>query len=311
MAMNTQTEQRYIIGHLDWNTRVRFAAGLVVALLLFGSLGLMILRPWDPCGAISLQLVDSTLLTLFKVGGLLLAVVVFATIIMEARLPLFGLFAACIGIGLPIAKTAGMSYVMVRQQAGTALERPQDLWGYLILDTLAWTVVLVTLLVCSMIVEGWVKKNNNLGELEPPQSETKEKKKEDTVPPLWRGVGGMLITAVVALFFIAILAASMRRGQIIFSAIFGFYLAGLVAEQVAENDHPLWQVLAVPIVALAAYAYTWYRPDRPPGLEALLNIAPNSLARVLPVEYIFLGTIGAIFGNWTSHRMRYGKEHGE
>ncbi len=303
--------QRYIIGHLDWDSRARFTAGLVVAGVLFASLGMMILRPWDPFGAISLQLVDNSFILLIKIGGLLLAVGVFAAILMDARLPFFGLFAACAGMGIPIAKTAGMAYVMVRQQAAKAYEHPHDLqslWGYLVLETLAWTVVLAVLVVGIITIEQWIKRSNiSVDQESQPVNSTK--KKTSTLP--WaRGLGGTVITAVLAIFLIAMLAASMKKGQTIFATAFGFFLAALIAEQIAENDHPVWQVAAVPVVAIAAFVYTWCRPDRPPRLEALLNIAPNSLARVLPVEYIFMGTAGAIFGNWTSHRMRHSKDNG-
>jgi hypothetical protein len=302
----SEITNHYIIGHLDWNSRARFVAGLIVAGVLFGSLGLLTLRPWDPFGAISLQLVQGPFGLLLRTAGLLLAVGVFAAILMDARLPLFGTFAACIGMAIPILKTAGMDYVMVRQQTTKAMEHPQDFWGFLILEALSWTVVLIALLAGTLITEQWLKRNDS------PLIEAArgEPKKSETTVNVWlRGLGGTAITVVLGLFLIALFAASMKKGQIVFACAAGFFLAGLTAEQIAENNHPIWQVAAVPVVAVIAYVYTWFHPDRPPGLEAILNIAPNNLARVLPVEYLFIGTIGAIFGNWTSHRVRYSKEH--
>lgn len=305
----SELTNRYVIGHLDWNSRFRFGAGLIVAALLFGSIGMLTLRPWDPYGAISLQLVDNSFVFLLRVVGLLLAAGVFAAILMDARLALFGTFAACIGMAIPILKTAGMDYVMVRQQAEKAMEHPKDFWGFMVLEILAWTVVLVVLVAGTLFTEQWLKKGNELPVEEP--ADTNRSKTKEAAGYAWlKGLAGTAITVILGLFLIALFAASIRKGQVVFACAAGFFLAALVAEQIAENDHPIWQVAAVPLVAFIAYVYTWqFHPERPPGLEAILNIAPNNLARILPVEYIFIGTIGAIFGNWTSHRIRYGKDH--
>jgi len=308
MIMNAQIDNRYVLGHLDVKMRARFWTGIAISVLLFMSMGSLILKPWDPYGAICLQLVENDAFFLARITGLLLAVGVFASIIIDARLPLFGTFAACVGMAIPIVKTAGMDYVMVRLQAeGKALEHPQDLWGNLALETLLWSVVLAVLLIGTMLTEQWLNKSHQNST--PPASPEPGKKKRSSL--FWlKGLGGIVITVILALFLIAILAANIRKGQIVFATIVGFYLASLTAEQIAENDHPIWQVLAVPIVAFIAYIYTWFHPDRPPGLESILHIAPNGLARILSVEYIFLGTIGAIFGNWTSHKVRHNKQHG-
>lgn len=308
----SEITQQYIIGHLDWKTRVRFILGLAVGCVLFGSLGWSVLKPWDPYGAIYFQPEDwEILLLLLRSIGLLLAAGVFASIIMDARMPLFGSFAACIGMAIPILKTGGMDYVMVRTYAEKSLEHPEALWGFLALETLAWTGVLAVLVTVTIVTEQWLKKDQEpqLNELKDGNTVKKVKEAEKTAC-WWKGLGGTAITAVLGIFLVAMLAANMQKGQVVFACFAGLFLAGLTAEQISENDHPAWQVAAVPIVALAAYLYTWFHPMRPPGWELILHIAPNSLARVLPVEYIFIGTIGAIFGNWTSHRMRYSKHHG-
>jgi hypothetical protein len=309
--MNAISSKEYIIGHLDWNSRVRFAVGIAVSCVLFATLGFMVLAPWDPQGAISLQFVDNETFFLIRLVALLLVAGVFSSVIMDARLPMFGTFSAAIGMGIPLVKTAGMTYVMVRLQVGKEFEHSHDLWPYLMMETLAWSAVLMILAAGTMLVERWLKKGDDESiETNQPQEKSAKKKKENSLAQWLRGLGGMLITAILALALISVLAANGMKGQVTFAVIAGFFVAALVAEQVTENDHPFWQVLAIPVVAMAAYGYTWQNPTRPAGLETLLNIAPTNLARVLPAEYIFMGAIGAIFGTWTSHRMRYAKEHG-
>lgn len=302
--MSELTEQ-YIIGHLDWKTQVRFFLGLAVGCVLFGSLGWGVLKPVDPYSAIYFQPEEGVLMLLLRVIGLLVVSGAFASIIMDARIPLFGTFAACVGIAIPILKTGGMEYVMVRAHAEKSLEHPEALWGFLALETVAWTGVLAVLVTATMVTEQWLK-----GDEEPHLEPVKDTGRTTQKSFWWKGLGGTGITIVLGLFLVAMLATSTEKGQVIFACFAALFLAGLAAEQIAENDHPVWQVAAVPVVALIAYLYTWSHPMRPPGLELILHIAPNSLARVLPIEYIFIGTLGAIFGNWTSHRVRYSKQHG-
>jgi hypothetical protein len=302
----------YIIGHLDINSKMRFWLGIGLACVLFGTIGFMILAPWDPQGAISLQFVDNEVLFLIRLLGLLLVTGVFTTIIMDARLPLFGVFATAIGVGLPIVKTAGMSYVMVRLQVGKEFEHSEALWAYMLLESLAWSFLLLILVGATMATEYWLKKGNQDIAPEPPtDASVKRKKRKAACPVCWlKGLAGTAITVILTLVLISVFAAGGAKGQVTFAVIAGFFLAAMVAEQITENGHPVWQTIACPLVAVLAYAYTWKNPTRPPGLEALLNIAPTHLGWVLPVEYIFIGAIGAIFGTWTSERMRYNKQHG-
>ena len=97
----------YIVGHLDWPTRLRFAAGVALGLVLFGSIGYSVLQPWDLEGAISLLLAGGKVYLLVRVTAMLLAVAVLSTIIMDARLSLFGVFAAMVGLAYPVVTTAG------------------------------------------------------------------------------------------------------------------------------------------------------------------------------------------------------------
>jgi hypothetical protein len=232
-------------------------------------------------------------------------------VIMDARLPMFGTFSAAVGMGIPLIKTAGMTYVMTRLQVGKEFEHSHDLWLYLMMESLAWGIVLMILAGGTMAVERWLRKNGGeIGEEGAASDKQKKSKEKGHSIPWLRGLGGTVITVILALSLIWVLAANSDKGQVVFAVIASFMVAAIFAEQVTENDHPFWQILAVPLVALIAFGYTWQNPGRPQGLETLLNVAPTNPARVLPVEYIFMGAIGAIFGTWTSHRMRYAKKHG-
>ena len=93
----------------------------------------------------------------------------------------------------------------------------------------------------------------------------------------------------------------------IFAAMAAFFLAALISDQVLEYNQPLWTVLAVPLLAVGVFYYTWYHPERPAAFENILSRPPNRSAGILPVEYYSVGVAAAIFGVWTSRHMRHSK----
>ncbi len=317
-TLDKNTEQ-YIIGHLSWPARVRFSAGILISLALFASLGMNVLKPWDPFGAISLLLVDNKLALGVRLIGILIAVSILGTIIIAARLPFFGLFAATLGVVWPISRTAGMDYLMVRLQVGKEFENSQILWAYLAFETVLWAIVLVILIAVVLFIEDWLHRTPISA-----NSQTQGKQEKNNVNQInkltlkaifakeniFNGIISIISTAIFGVIFIAIFAASQSKGQIIFAVFAGMFLASLISEQITPTNHPVWQTLSVIIVALIAYSYTWFNPDRPAGLEAVLHIAPNNLARVLPIEYIFIGSSGAVMGVWYSYRLRHSKDYG-
>ncbi len=315
----TNIPEQYIIGHFPWSARIRFTAGIIISLALFMSLGMEILKPWDPFGAISLLLVSNTLTLIIRLLGILIAVGILSTIIISARLPFFGVFAAAVGMAWPISQTAGMDYLMVRLQVGKEFENAQSLWAYLAFETILWAVVLLALIIVILLVEDWLNKtfvdnkfdNKNATEN---NSITQSSATVQTIKTIFssgnifNGIISVISTAIFGVIFIGLFAASQAKGQIIFAVFAGMFLASLISEQITPTSHPIWQTISVILVALIAYGYSWFHP-RPAGLEAVLHIAPNNLARVLPIEYIFIGAAGAIMGVWYSYRLRYSKDY--
>jgi len=300
----------YIVGHLDWPTRLRFAAGVALGLVLFGSIGYSVLQPWDLEGAISLLLAGSKVYLLVRVTAMLLAVSVLSTIIMDARLSLFGVFAAMVGLAYPVVKTAGMAGLMTRMQAGIDIEDTAAmsvLWRQLSSEMLAWAFPLVVSVAGAMLTERWLKTERIL----PPAGG--EPKPVTTVAhrvDWFSGLLGTFVTAVGAGLLILLFCASRHKGQVIFAVSAGFFLASFAGDWISRNRHPVWQVAAVPLVGLAAFIYASWHPQRPPGvLEQVLQIAPNPLAAILPIEYICAGVASAIFGSWMSESTRHSNPH--
>ncbi len=310
--ISEQYSEQYIIGHFSWSARIRFITGIVISLVLFMSLGMNVLKPWDPFGAISLLLVNNTFALIVRLIGILIATGILSTIIVSARLPFFGVFSAAVGIAWPISQTAGMDYLMVRLQVGKEFENSQFLWAYLAFETILWAIVLLVLVIVTLLVETWLNKtsgsddNLNLKN----HNEITSKLTIKTIfakDKIFNGIVSVISTAIFGVIFISLFAASQSKGQIIFAVFAGMFLSAMISEQITPTNHPVWQTLSVILVALIAYGYSWFNP-RPPGLEAVLHIAPNNLARVLPIEYVFIGSAGAIMGVWYSYRLRHSKD---
>jgi len=293
----------HIIGHLNWPTRIRFLAAVVLSLLVMGSIGYRVLRPWDPFGPISLLLVDTELLFVLRISVVLLAVAVLTTVIFDGRLPQFGTFAASIGLALPVAKTGGMDYLMIRLQAGTDPDDP-SLWWLLALEMAAWTVPLAVMVVGSAIAERWVARDK-------PGPRTDAKGQEKTGPSWSTGILAVAVTSLVAVILIGIFCQSRQKGQVIFAVAAAFFIAAWLGDYVTANRRVVWQLAAVPVVAVAVYVYTSLNPARPAGLEKIHYLTPNNLSAVLPVEYLAAGAAAVVFGFWTSERVRFSAKHGK
>ncbi len=289
------------MGHLDWLTRLLFAGAIVASLVIVGYAGLYVLSPWDLQGPISLQLAamnGSALRTLICISAVMFLAAVVASLIFNGRLVQFGTFAACIGLLYCVIRTGGMDYLMVRLQAGEEFEGSTGLsvmWGLMAIEMLAWVVPLAAMVAGSMLVE---KRLDNAYRHKPTD------KKQHRA----NGILAMLLTAVIAAILTGLLCQSTEKGQVIFAVVAAFYLAVLGTSQMVDNRNVIYYLPAVPIVGLVGFLYTAVNPARPAGLEALLHLPPNTMAAVLPIEYLAAGVASVIFAFWTSERMRFAKE---
>lgn len=288
----------HLIGHLDWPTQGRFVLGVAAAWVIVASLGFSVIEPWDPVGAISALVMDGCVWAMFRLTLVLVATTVLATIIIDARLPLFGMFASMAALGYPIAKTGGMDYLMVRLQATHEYNDPQ-LWAYLTFEMIGWTICLAAILASAVWAERWLKRDD-------PDRPTLPKL---DVKEITRALGATALSAAAALIFVSVFCQSRDKGQVMFAVAGAFFLSAWLGDWAMGNRRIRWQIASVPLAACVAYIYTWMNPSRPNGLEAILYITPNNLVAVLPIEYFAVGTAGAIFGYWTAERTRFAEHH--
>ncbi|MBU0718436.1 MAG: hypothetical protein KJ749_09325, partial [Planctomycetes bacterium] len=123
----------------------------------------------------------------------------------------------------------------------------------------------------------------------------------DTSTPLTEGLKHTGIAAAVGLLGIAVLSAGLstrgiQHGQACFMVGAAIWIASYVAFRAIPVRSAFWPMLAVPIVAIAGYAWAVIQPSAgqtPPNLPA------SHFLRVLPIQYISVGTVAALVMFWS------------
>lgn len=309
--------------------RARSLLAVVISCVCLYYWGWRILRPWDPLGAISLITRADAISVIVKCLLLLVVVAIFAEVMLSGRIKLFGLFAASLGMLLPLLRGSGIDMLFVELGADIGVEDSDIIWLYLLFESILWSVVLGLLSLISWKIGNWLSegaenytRDNTRDNVEGNARDSiKDNSKKDHKKDYAQGykedakgkgrsretlvyILGLLITAVLAVFFISIFAQSSERLQVLFAAIVGCFLATLLADQIIPLDRFPYQLPSIFIVAIVAYGYTYLNPDRPAGFELIVQIPPNNLARLLPIEYIFAGSVGCILGIWYSFKLR-------
>ncbi len=183
---------------------------------------------------------------------------------------------------------------MVRLQTGKELEHNEVLWIYLLFETFLWLIPWITLIITSYSVEHWLNSKTTKA----------TKDKQSKAKFILQAIIGNIFVVIFAIAFISILATNSSKGQVVFATFAGFFLATLVSDQLIPIEKFPYHLFAVPLTAIIAFLYTYLHPDRPPGFEMVLHITPNNMVKVLPIEYIFIGSAGCILGLWYSIRLK-------
>ncbi len=247
-----------------------------------------------------------------------------ATVLMAGRLTDFGVFA--IGVAL-----AGLSFcggnlsALLRYQAENANLRGA-VHGHLALDVLLWTLVAAAGYLACALVEA------RLYPLSTDALSTKGKGGSPAASDVWgrwlsrharltgtpsdwatelrQGALAAVICLAVAIVVIRLAAGRpdgpVKAGQVCFAVGLGFWLGAIAANQFCRPALGVWCCLVVPLVALVGHCGVWLNPSLPEALRQytdIVTMAPNGLARGLPIDYLSIGPAAAVLGVWTSRRI--------
>ena len=104
---------------------------------------------------------------------------------------------------------------------------------------------------------------------------------------------------------------SIQHGQACFVVAAAMGIACYIANRAAPVRSPLWSILAAAVLAVAGYAWAFVRG---PGEGMPASLPASHFLRVLPLQYISVGTAVAISMFWSSHvppRAQEKAPHGE
>jgi hypothetical protein len=285
----------------------------------FFTIGWMAVRPDDPAGAVSLFARSDAPLMLVQTAALAGVAAAIGTILAGRRLSDAGTFAAAIGLAaVSLRGETVVSFLVIRTDMSTAAERALAL--RFAAESLAWFGVTLVAVVVSGYVARWcfgdparAASDDPLRALASRSLAAYDAPRIGTVicgasaahqtEPL-DGLRHMLITAGVAVVAFALLSKglvsrSIQHGQVCFSVFAAVMIAHMIAFRFVPVRSPLWSILAVPIVAITGYLWAGFRPPEP-GLPP--NMPASHFLRVLPIQFIAVGTVAALTAFWYVYR---------
>lgn len=301
--------------------KLRVFAACAVAAGLMWTVGWHVAGPADP--KMALTLVAGGLGIPAAWGGLLVLTMVSAavgTAISGRRLPEAGLFAAAVGLAVLVLRGGSMEQWLGYYPAEDAASRAALMRACLI-DSLMWAAILAVAWLTTMVAWRWIGASHlsidTVADTKEPSAAAGEGVK--TPPAFAFSVNGwpaLVVTVLVALFFIWMTiartpVANIARGQVIGSVLAGLFVGAMTARYFTGIEQPHWYVLAPLVVAVIGYLLGYMNADMnwaeasnqyKPYAELAIT-PPHALARPLPLEYLAIGTVGCLLGYWFSAKV--------
>jgi len=299
---------------LSFLEKLRVAAAAGIAVLLMTSIGWMVARPVDPEMAVTFVYGGRHVLAVWpSVLVLTLVSALVGTAIAGRRLPEAGLFAAAVGlVGLALRGSSMQS--VLGYQATADLAGRRAVMAAMAFDCLLWASIAVATWVAVHLAWHWLWQEARTPEDDEPRPKAAAPAGKKI--SLRSGWPALVVTTVVGLFVIWTTiartpVATIARGQVIASVAAGMYLGAMAGRYFTGVSKAYWYALAPLAAGLTAYLLGYLQADLGWAKGSLASYAllsttpPHALVRPLPVEYIFVGLAGAMFGFWSGERMEH------
>jgi hypothetical protein len=276
--------------HLSILDRAATWVAWALAGTIFLTVGWFAMAPDDPLGAVSVLTRRGAWMMLLQAAGLAAVTAALATVIAGRRLPDVGTFAAAVGLAM-VSLRGGTAGSLLIQWADAAPVSQSSLPIQFALEAIAWFVIVFIARGFSIGVGLWC-----FGE----GSGHAEGEPHSPRGGATHGVKHMLIAAGVALLTFKILSAglstrSVQHGQACFVVAASVCIGSYVAYWLVPVRSALWAILSVPFLAVGGYVWARLSPS-PGGLPA--SVPASAFLRVLPIQYISVGTAAAVAMFW-------------
>lgn len=307
------------MSHHSHSTIVERAATLASWALggaIFLTVGWLAVEPDDPLGAVSILTRTGAPMMLLQTAALACVASALGTVLAGRRRVDIGTFAAALGLAAVSLRGSTARYLLADSAAaGSSVGR--DLPIKFAFESLAWFVVVALSLVISALVTRWFSAqrdqeavhNRGVNTWEPPLPAGLDipglgtrlfgaQPQQQT--HLRDGVRHTAVATVLGLLAIGFfsggpLSRGIQHGQVCFVVAAGVSVACYAAHRLMPVRSALWSIVAVLLIALIGYAWASVRPavaGLPPAIPS------SSFLRVLPIQYISVGTAAALAMFW-------------
>jgi hypothetical protein len=296
--------------------RAATTASWVLGGALFLTVGWFAMEPDDPLGPVSAYARQGGLMMLTQAAALSGVAAGLATLIAGRRVADIGTFAASLGLAAVSVRGATAEYLLLRGADASETFEHSLAWSFAI-EAVGWFLVVLVAIGVSALVMRWC-----FGSMETPDStrtgaspgvgRTLAGFDVPRVSARFFGVSGerqtvtidgvhhMLITTGVGLAAMAVLSAGLRwrsiqDGQVCFVVAAAVFIGTYAACRMVPVRSALWSILAVGLIALVGYLWAALRPEVT-GLPP--NIPSSHFLRILPIQFIAVGTTAALMAFW-------------
>lgn len=285
---------------------------------IFLTIGWLAVEPDDPLGAVSILTRSNAATMLIEAAALAVVASAMGAALAGQRRVDIGMVATALGLAaVSLRGSTACALLVDNADGGSVVGR--DLPLKLALEAMAWFAVVALSLGVSAWVTQWCFTRPSHpaaagagGRSDAPLAAGFDvpvlgarlfHRRPEEQTPLRDGLkhtGLVTGVALVAMaFFCAGLSArSIQHGQVCFVVAAAVVTGSYVGHHVAPVRSALWSILAVPAIAVIGYVWASVRPAVG-GLPA--PIPASHFLRVLPIQYISVGTVAAVVMFWQMH----------
>lgn len=285
--------------HLLEKVQVQVAAAGALAVVYF--LIAPAFQPWEPGGAFSLVPAgDYGRLAIFA-GAVWIISACCAAMTISAR-PEGALLATLIGAAGFSLASGPMRMLMWQRDRNF-----RGLFATLTAEVLLMAgVILVAMIVIRLVRAGMRGRLARLTWREPARAAEKQSGKTQAA----HAAGAVVMELAIAMLLLVVTFRSIDRGQIAFSLAASFFVASLIAHQIFPIRMSVPLLLGPIFMAVLVFGFGWVGPggDGITGWYSAQMVAQNfPLRAALPIDWMTMGTGGAVAGFWLSSRMHEAK----
>ncbi len=290
-----------------------------LGIALFATVGWHALAPDDPLAPVTFFGRRGALIALLEVVAMATVAAGLATLIAGRKLADIGAFSVALGLACASLR-GGTSAWLLLERADGGGGTNAALALFFAFDTLAWLVVVAVSLLAGAAVLRWF-----YGLPDPSRADEMDVRTMafsgvagyDVPGVSMRLFGGLpgpqtrladgirhtLIASGVGLIVLALVSTglsfrSIQHGQVCFVVAVSVFIGVDVAYRLMPVRSALWAILAVGIMAVAGYVWSAFRAA-PPGLPP--NVPATHFMRVLPVQFVSVGTAAALVAFWYAY----------